>query len=103
MFKVSGTVYENGKPAGQFSADRAEADKAADRLILDGGISVKAEKASMTGKKVEWLADYKVFKASGDVTLDGEDGVIGPIDVLYVDAKLKKVATSLNFFQKIKK
>ncbi len=100
MFKVHGHVYEKGQEAGEFFADRAEADQAVDRLILDGGIKILSDKSTMTAKKVEWLAGNEVFKASGDVLLDGPDGLVGPVDVLFVSPKLMKVASSLKYFQK---
>jgi hypothetical protein len=100
MFKVSGKVYENGVPTSSFLAARAEADEATDRLNLDGGIKLTSEKAVMTAKKVEWLAAIKLFKASGDVILDSPNGVVGPVEVLYADAKLKKVASSKEYFKK---
>lgn len=102
MFKVTGEAYDKGVIASTFIADHAEADRAADRLILDGGIKItsKTSQAVMTAKKVEWLADLKVFKASGDVLLDSPQGVVGPVDVLYADAKLKKVASSKEYFKK---
>lgn len=108
MFKVSGQVFEAGLPSAKFTAARAEADKAANRLILDGGISVesipaaKSAKTEMHAKKVEWLADYELFKASGEVFLDGPEGAIGPVDVLYVSDKLKRAASSLSYFEKAK-
>ena len=102
MFKVKGNVFEKGVIASDFFADHAEADKAANRLILDGGIVITSKKTqtTMKAKKVEWLADPKVFKASGEVTVDGRQGVIGPVDVLYADSELKKVASSLKYFSK---
>ncbi len=101
MFKVKGEAFEKGVVASTFIADHAEADRAADRLILDGGIKIESNTshAILTAKKVEWLADIKVFKASGDVLLDGPQGVVGPVDVLYADAKLKKVASSKEYFK----
>ena len=102
MFKVKGNTYEKGGVSTEFFADHAEADKGADRLILSGGIKItsKLKKAVMTAKKVEWLADVKVFKASGDVLLDSSQGVVGPVDELYADANLEKVASSLKYFSK---
>ena len=105
MFKVNGQAFENGAVASTFSADHAEADRAANRLILDGGITITSEvskekgKTNLTAKKVEWMADIKVYKASGDVVLDGPQGVVGPVDVLYVSPKLSRVATSLKYFK----
>lgn len=100
MFKVSGKIYEEGTPTSSFLADRAEADEATDRLLLDGGITLTSKKAKLTAKKVEWLAAIKLFKASGDVILDSPNGVIGPVEVLYADAKLTKVASSKEYFKK---
>ena len=102
MFKVKGNAFEKGEVASTFSADHAEADRAADRLILDGGIKITSEatKAVLTAKKVEWLPNDKLFKASGDVSLDSPKGVVGPVDVLYADANLKKVASSIKYFSK---
>ena len=102
MFKVTGEAYEKGEVASTFFADKAEADKAGNRLILDGGIKItsKISKAELTAKKVEWLADFKVFKASGDVLLESPQGVIGPVDFLYADAQLKKVASSKEYLKK---
>ena len=105
MFKVKGKAFENGAVASTFSADHAEADKVANRLILDGGITITSDmskekgKTNLTAKKVEWMADIKVYKASGDVVLDGPQGVVGPVDVLYVSPKLSRVATSLKYFK----
>jgi hypothetical protein len=102
MFQVKGNAYEKGKVASSFFANHAEADKAADRLILDGGIKITSEstKAVLTAKKVEWLPKNKLFKASGDVLLDSPHGVVGPVDVLFADANLKKVASSIKYFSK---
>ena len=100
MFKVHGNVFEKNQPAGEFFADHAEADRAVDRLILEGGIKIKSGKSIMTAKKVEWLAGNEVFKASGEVFLEGPDGSIGPVDVLFASAKLNKVASSLQYFKK---
>jgi hypothetical protein len=100
MFNVSGKVFENGVPTSSFSAARAEADEGKDRLNLDGGIKITSEKAVMTAKKVEWFGDVKLFKASGDVILDSPNGVIGPVEVLYADKSLTKVASSKEYFKK---
>ena len=110
MFKVHGNVFEKNVPAGEFFADHAEADRAVDRLVLEGNIRIVSESfdkvtklreiSTMTAKKVEWLAGNEVFKASGDVYIDGPNGAVGPVDVLFVSAKLKKVASSLKYFTK---
>ncbi|MEI8280828.1 MAG: hypothetical protein WCG75_00340 [Armatimonadota bacterium] len=102
MFKVKGEAYEKGEIASTFFADHAEADKAVNRLILDGGIKVtsKRTKTELAAKKVEWLADLKLFKASGEVTLVSESGVVGPVDALYTNSDLSKVASSKDYFKK---
>jgi hypothetical protein len=41
-----------------------------------------------------------VFRASGDVVIEGERGVVGPISEVYVTAKLDKIATSESYFRK---
>jgi hypothetical protein len=101
MFKVRGSIFDKETVSSTFFADHAEADKAVDRLILDGGIKITSErsKAKLTAKKVEWFAYIKLFKASGDVMLDTKDGVVGPQDVMYTDAKLTKVASSQEYFK----
>ncbi len=103
MKKVKGTTFETGKEAATFSSDQAEADKAEDRLILEGSVRVesfKTPKAVMTAKKVEWLPNLKVFKASGDVLIDAERGIVGPIDHVYVSSDLSKMGTSPEYFKK---
>lgn len=103
MKSVKGTTFEAGKEAATFSSDLAEADKAEDRLILEGDVRVesfKTPKAVMTAKKVEWLPQLKVFKASGDVLIDAERGIVGPIDHIYVSSDLSKMGTSPEYFKK---
>lgn len=103
MFRVKGTAYEKGQVASTFSGDRAEADAAVDRLIIEGNVrvaSLKSPKAVMTAKKVEWLADLKVYKASGSVEIEGERAVVGPTNELYVSPELDKIGTSKDYFKK---
>ena len=102
MKKVSGEIYEKDSVASTFTADDAEADKTIRRLNLSGNVvltSVKP-KAVLNAKKVEWLPQKKLFKASGAVTVTGDNGVIGPTETLFVSAKLDKVATSEDYFKK---
>lgn len=101
MEDVTGNIYDKGKVASTFSAKHGEADKAVNRLIIEGGIKVTSitEKSVMTAKKVEWLADLKVFKASGDVLVEGPHGVAGPAGQLFATADLKKIGTSLEYFK----
>ena len=103
MFKVKGTTYNDGKVACRCAGDRAEADKAANRLLIVGNVvveSLESPKASMKAKKVEWLPDLKVFKASGDVLVEGEGAVVGPASQLYASPDLKKIGTSKDYFKK---
>ena len=53
----------------------------------------------MTAKRVEWLPELKVFKATGGVTIEGDQAVIGPMDSLYVSPKLHKIGSSLDYFK----
>ena len=102
MFKVTGSKYEEGAVASSFSSDRAEADKAENRLILEGHVTIRSQqapKATMTAKRVEWLPELKVFKATGGVTIEGDQAVIGPMDSLYVSPKLHKIGSSLDYFK----
>ncbi len=101
MQDVTGNIYDKGKVASTFSAKHGEADKAVNRLIIEGDIKVTsiAEKSVMTAKKVEWLADLKVFKASGDVLVEGPNGVVGPTNQVFATADLKKIGTSVEYFK----
>ena len=106
MFKVKGTTYTEGAIASTFSGDHAEADKAANRLVIEGNVRVKSQKTAKTpettmiAKKVEWLPDLKVFKASGDVIVESEQAVIGPTNQLFVSAELDRIGTSQEYFKK---
>lgn len=103
MVKVKGMAFEKGEKSASFASDSAVADKFEEKLVLEGNVRVESDKnpkATMTAKKVEWLPNLKVFKASGDVTIASASGVVGPIDSLYADSKLHKVGTSLEYFKK---
>ncbi|MBS1727033.1 MAG: LPS export ABC transporter periplasmic protein LptC [Armatimonadetes bacterium] len=103
MLTVTGKLYGKDGVASTFSGERAEADQAQDRLIIEGSVkitSLDSPKAVLTAKKVEWIPDLQVLKASGDVTVEGDNGVVGPIQQLYASSDLKKVGTSQDYFKK---
>jgi hypothetical protein len=108
MWDVNGDVYDrddqdvNAGPVSTFQAKVGEADQKENRLILSEGVKVvsKTKATVLTAKKVEWIADLKVFKASGDVIVEGANGVVGPTQELFVSSKLDKIATAASYFKK---
>jgi hypothetical protein len=107
MWNVVGTSYEKGKVASTFKGDKAEAGKIdgtadLDQLDIIGNVQIisKEKKITLTAKKVEWLPTQELYRAVGDVLLEGKGGVIGPANELYVTAKLDKIASSRDYFKK---
>ncbi len=99
MNGVSGTVYEDGKPKSTYSAETGYARKASGDLRLEGRVVVKSPRygSTLTARKLEWLPDVKRYRASGDVRVSGDWGVMGPADVLLATSDLKIVGTPENF------
>jgi hypothetical protein len=102
MNDVNGDAFEKDVLVSQFESKQAEADAKTDRLKLSGGVKILAteSKTTLIAQKVDWLPDQKVFRASGDVIVEGPNGIIGPTDTLFVTPKLDRMASSESYFKK---
>jgi len=81
MQKVSGEIYENGKPE-TFKADEAIADQASRVLTLTGRVSIYSgeDNTNLTCDKVVYLAKPQLIHAIGNVTVKSPKYVISGID-----------------------
>ncbi len=113
MSGVSGELFGKTKDkkegvASRFDSETAEADTKLNRLILKGKVKITASNGIMSADRVEVDGIRSLYKATGNVTFDGDSGIIGPMDSLFAtshtdtDGKaiLDKVGTSENFFKK---
>lgn len=101
MNDVGGTVYEEEKAKSTFTADTGYAKKETQTLFLEGRVVVKSPqyRSTLRAKKLEWLPDVKRYKATGNVTVDGPWGQIGPADELLASSDLKTIGTPKAFLK----
>lgn len=92
MNGVSGAIYDEGRRAGTFTAEEAQAYKESDRLTLSGNVTLIAEtplsghvtpkagtpKSVLTCEQLEWDVAEDVVKARMNVNMDTSDYKIGP-------------------------
>lgn len=92
---VAGELYRDGKLGCKFTASSATADKAKNLLVLSGKVTAIGidPKAKLECEKLEWRTDKKLMKATGNVTITLEQGVVGPVDELWCLPDLEKAGT----------
>lgn len=102
MNVVTGEIYEKDKPASRFEAKTGEANRDTSRLELVGAVRLESltSKAVLKANRVEWLADKKLYRASGNVELVSQSGVVKSEGTMFADAELKKIATSEEYFKR---
>jgi lipopolysaccharide export system protein LptA len=95
MKNVKGTIFEEGKAAGTFRADRAEAQKRSNRLKMFGHVVLlsKAPQSTLSCDELEWDAGAEVVKAKQNVNLNTLDYKMGSIPEVWATPKLDVVAT----------
>lgn len=95
MQTVTGTFYENGDPASEFSADRAVADQASARLVLEGQVVVVSQDPDgrLSCDTLTWDADAGVIEAKGNVRFETDRFTMGPFPMLLGSPKLQRVGS----------
>jgi hypothetical protein len=97
--KVSGKLYQEGREASRFAADAAIADKTRSSLTLQGHVVVIGDKpaGTLNCSRLEWHTKEKLVKAFGRVTINGDQGTVGPVDELWCFPDLKRAGTPGSF------
>ena len=96
MNKVTGTVYEKTKVKSRFSALKAVANRASKQLELRDTVRLTSlnPDATLRCDRVIYFGNLKRFHAVGRVMVQTKLGNVGPIDDLWANADLTKVATN---------
>lgn len=95
MEAVSGTIYQDGKPVSDFTADSATASKADNTLELSGKVVVKARepKGSLSCRSMRYDGMIERVEALGGVRVETELYQMGPFERVYAKPDLSRVAT----------
>lgn len=95
MEGVVGVLYRDDKPASDFSADRADADRATGVLVLSGRVRVAAREGGtvLTCQSLTWRVDDRVAAARGDVRVESPDWTLGPAPEIWANADLTRAGT----------
>jgi len=101
---VSGTLYKQGSPMADFSADAGSAVKATGILTLTGHVKVTSVEAKSKSKGNSVTCDsmlYKtadeIVKTSGHVTLIGSAFTLGPFNEIWCSSDLSEVSSPDQF------
>ncbi len=112
MTGVSGTIFDEGKAAADFSADRGQADQASQELSLRENVelteivTVKSPgnqedppivPGKIVGKTLDWLPTIKMIQVQGAVTFKGRGLRVGPLASVWVTPDMKQVGTPDSF------
>lgn len=95
METVTGVFYENGEPASEFSAERAEADQTTARLVLEGRVVVVSQDPAgrLSCDTLTWDAEAGVLEAKGNVRYETDRFVLGPFPSMLGSPKLQRVGS----------
>lgn len=96
---VTGELYQDGRAASRFSAQRGEADQNRDTLSATGDVTITDTKTGtkLIAEHMKWLASRKLIEASGNVRVIGTDYEVGPMPRVLATPDLKKFGTPDRF------
>ena len=99
MAEVSGTIYQNGKPASTYHADWANARKEDAVLELSGHVKVTSLSpvTSIGCEKVQFDGESATIKADGSVLVQAQEFQTGPWDSITASSDLSTIATTAEF------
>lgn len=96
---VSGILCRGGKPSVGFSADQGTADNVRKVLTLQGSVHVSAlasnplvKGATVRCGRMDYASSDEIIKASGDVTVQGPQFELGPLDEAWCANDLSEIA-----------
>ena len=98
---VSGTIYKDGKPTTEYSADTGFVDRTEKLLTAEGRVHVKAlpgngkelSGMSMTSERMSYREGDRIIRAAGNVTIKRDDFDAGPFPELWCSNDLGEIAT----------
>lgn len=93
---VSGRIVDQGADRARFTAKSARTVREQNALELEGNVVVVGLKpeATLHCNHVSYFPDSKIYRASGNVLIDGAFGEIGPLDEVWCTADFARIGTS---------
>lgn len=113
MEAVTGTIYLDGEPVSDFSADYGQADKKSELLTIYGNVQIKSRVVIRNGQRIgggiltcermEWLPSRKLIAAKGQVSFEDALYEAGTFKELWATPKMDSVGTPDQFGEDAKK
>lgn len=88
---VTGALYQQGEEASRFKAQRGQAERENERLVLSGQVVItgKAENLELRADRAVWQRGAKYVVAEGRVTVQGPSYQLGPFERLWATPDLR--------------
>jgi len=95
MRRVSGEMYERGAVASTFVAERAEAEKQTNRLVLLGNVVLKSQdyQSTITCEKIVWDGKKNLIRALGNVRFKSRQYKAEVFDELLASPRMNRIGT----------
>lgn len=95
MKKVSGTYYEQGKPASEFVAEDAQVKRGTNVLVIQGKVKVSSSDppGSITCDEVTYDGNKEIIEAKGHLTVVSNGYTVTGIPVVLAKPRLWQVST----------
>lgn len=92
---VTGELFDQGRAASSYEADRAFANRSTKNLQLKGNVRVTSPDKSTTllCSALDWRPDLELIQARGDVRLMGEGYVSGLFQLVWLTPDLNRAGT----------
>lgn len=95
MKKVTGILYEKGKPASTFTAGVAQSPTGSNVLSLAEGVVLVSDlyKTTLKCGEVEYDGNSEMVQAKKGISIDSATFTVGGIEAIQTDSKLMEFAT----------
>lgn len=92
---LAGSIYRDNQPICDIQSKEGIADQSKNIITLDGNVKLEhlKSKGLLLANSARWLGGYEIFEARGDVRLQNNGYVVGPLPVMYATADLKLAGT----------
>lgn len=93
---VSGRIVDKRVDRATFTAKTGRSDRATKTLVLEGDVVIVGVKpvATIHCDRVTYFSESKRCRASGNVSVESEFGVVGPLDEVWCSDNFARIATT---------